>query len=92
MEPGLVNYCVLRINSEIKSTGTDERSPRERPNGRMNSKSWIHHGFGDYVQLHSEDSNRAGYNNMVSELWCFTLLIMYWYVVLYGIKNTEFNI
>ena len=89
MEPGLVNYCVLRINSEIKSTGTDERSPRERLNGRINSKSWIRHGFGDYVQVHSEDSNRAGYNNMegrtigalalypidnVSGTWCYMAL------------------
>lgn len=62
MEDSLISFCVARINSEIKSTGNDNRSPRERFNGRMNSKSWIKHGFGNYCQVHSENSDSANYN------------------------------
>ena len=62
MEESLVLFTVARINSEIKGNSNDNRSPRERLNGRTNNKSWIRHGFGDYVQVHSENSNRVGYN------------------------------
>ena len=64
MEDALVMYSVIRINSEIKSTGYDNKSPRERLNGRTNSKSWIRHGFGDYVQVFSDNNDDVDYNSV----------------------------
>ena len=48
-EDALVVYSAIRISCEIKSTSNDDRSPRERLNGRTNTKAWIRHGFGQYV-------------------------------------------
>ena len=62
MEEGLISFCVSKINSEIKATGFDNRSPRERFNGRVNSKSWIRHGFGNYCQVHSDNNDGINYN------------------------------
>ena len=58
----LVLFTVARINSEIKGNYDDNISPRERLNGRMSNKIWIRHGFGDYVQVYSENSNRLECN------------------------------
>ena len=45
MEESLILFTVARINSEIKGNSNDNRSPRERLNGRTNNKkldkTWI---------------------------------------------------
>ena len=55
----MVRYATLRLNGEISTKCKDNLSSRERLYGRRNDKSWIRHGFGDYVQVHDKETDNT---------------------------------